>query len=141
MLSPFNYTNIKYIYKLYYYRFIDPYKPNHYNLINKLYSYESIGKDYLNKYPTSSVWINENENLFINQPSARDDYMNASEIQEKIKKSIINDIDIISKKNKNYNISKDEFQTFYIKSNYHIEQNIDGIIDELKNDIIMNDIK
>jgi hypothetical protein len=136
MISQFNY-----ICNLYYYRFIEPYKPNHYNLINKLYCYESIGKDYLNKYPTSSVWINENEKLFNNQPYAKDDYMYASEIQAIIKKSIINDIDIISKNNKNYNISKDKFQKYYIKSNYHIEQNIDDIIYELKNDIIMNDIK
>lgn len=134
------YKNIIFNLKLNYYRYLNPYVINHYNIINKLLTYKSIGVSYYSKYPKAQSFMNLNEELFSSNPKAKEEYIKSSEIQEKIKKSLINDINIICKSNKNYKISSENFQSYYIKYNYHIEQNIDSMIDYIKNDIIKNDI-
>jgi hypothetical protein len=77
-----------------------------------------------------------NEELFLNNPKAKSDFLNTHEIQQKLKKSILYDLKIISNDTQNYNINTIKFKTFYIEKNYHIEQNIDALISELKKDII-----
>ncbi len=133
-------TNFKYYTKLYYYRYFDPYVVNHYNIINKLISYKSIGLSYYNKYPGSSNWGNLNEKLFEEKPEAKQEFYSCSEQQDLIKKQVLSDIKFLSKKNKNYKICSEYFQSFYIQYDYHIEQNIDSVINYLKKDIFENEL-
>lgn len=133
-------THIKFNIYLLYYKYFDPYTVNHYNLINKLNKYESIGLSYYNKYPKASNWSNLNDKLNKVNPQAEQDFNFCLEQQEQIKKQIMSDINFLSKKNKNYNICSDFFQSFYVRYNYHIDQNIVGVINYLKEDIIKNEI-
>lgn len=133
-------TNFKYYTKLYYYRYFDPYIINHYNLINKLNKYKSIGLSYYNKYPGASGWGNLNEKLFEEKPEAKQEFYSCSEQQDLIKKQVLSDVKFLSKKNKNYKICSDFFQSFYVKYDYHIEQNIDSVINYLKEDVIANEL-
>ena len=131
-------TNINYYLRLNYYRYLNPHIINHYNLINKLNKYKSIGLSYFNKYPNSSNWVNLNDKLFEEYPEAKQEFFSCSKQQEQIKNQVLSDINFLSKKNKNYNICSDYFQSFYVKHDYHIYQNIDTIINYLKKDIIDN---
>jgi hypothetical protein len=144
MLSNTNYnnimTNINYYLKLNYYRYFNPYVINHYNLINKLITYKSIGLSYYNKYPGASGWGNLNEKLFEEKPQAKHEFYSCSKQQEQIKKQVLSDINFLSNKNKNYKICSESFQSFYVKYDYHIEQNIDAVINYLKADVIANEL-
>jgi CRISPR/Cas system-associated protein Cas5 (RAMP superfamily) len=132
--------NFEYYFKLYYYRYFNPHIVNHYNLINKLNTYKSIGLSYYKKYPGASNWGNLNEKLFEEKPQAKQEFCYCLEQQEQIKKQILLDIKFLSKKNKNYKICSDYFQSFYVEYDYHIEQNIDSVINYLKEDIIVNEL-
>jgi len=123
---------------LLYYKYFNPYIVNHYNIINKLNIYKSLGSSYYSKYPGASNWGNLNDKLFQNNPQAKKDFYYRLEQQEQIKKQIMSDIDFLSKKNKNYDICSDFFQSFYVKSDYHIDQNIDGVINYLHKDVMKN---
>ena len=147
MLFNFNtnnlWLNIKFNCNLMYYQYFNPYAINHYNLINKLNSYTAIASSYYKKYPTAKVFSN-NEELFEKNPKAQEEYRISSLTQEEIKKSIINDINCICKcvckQPTSYNICSEQFHSFYIKDDYHIEQNIDSVVYILKQDIINNNI-
>lgn len=67
-------------------------------------------------------------------------YKSSIELHEQIKKSLICDIHTICQSEKKFEICTEKFQLFYIKYNYHIEQNIDAMIECVKKDIIINDI-
>lgn len=129
--------NLHYYTTLLYYRIFNPYEINHYNVINKLYCYKSLGNIYYYTYPNAKSSINMNDELFLNNPKAKSDFLNTHEIQQKLKKSILYDLKIISNDTQNYNINTIKFKTFYIEKDYHIEQNIDALISELKKDIII----
>ena len=129
-------NEIKFNLNLYYFRLFDPYKINHYNLINKLNKYKSISENYYNKYPGTVEWINLNEEIFKQIPEAKNEYLLCSEDQKLIKKQLITDIKLLCVKNKNCTICSDFFQSFYIEYDYHIEQNIDNMIHYIKKDII-----
>jgi hypothetical protein len=129
--------NIHYNVNLNYYRYFKPYYINHYNLINKLTEYKSVGLSYYDKYPNASNYRNLNEELFKKNHKAKEEFKIISKTQEQLKKTIINDINMICN---NYEINSDNFQSFYIKYDYHIEQNIDTMIDYIKKDIIKNNI-
>lgn len=133
-------NQVKFNINLIYYRYFNPYTVNHYNLINKLNSYKSIGLSFYDKYPGSSNWGNLNDELFKNKPDAKKNFYSYVEQQVQIKKQIMSDINFLTKKNKNYDICSDFFQSFYVKSDYHIEQNIDGVIYFLQKDIMKNEI-
>lgn len=133
-------NQIKFNINLIYYRYFNPYTVNHYNLINKLNLYKSIGLSFYDKYPGASNWGNLNDELFKNNPDAKKNFDSCVEQQVQIKKQIMSDINFLTKKNKNYDICSDFFQSFYVKSYYHIEQNIDGVIYFLQKDIIKNEI-
>ena len=120
--------------KLYYYRFLDPYQINHYNLINKLDKYKSISTTYFNKYPYFSNWGNLNEKLFEN-PLIKQEFVSCVKVQSQIKTQVLHDIQILCNENKNSDLCSEQFQTFYVQTNYHIEQNIDDVIDRVKSDI------
>lgn len=132
--------------KLIYYKYFNPFEINHYNLINKLQLYKSIGLNWYSKYPGASNWGNLNEGLFEKEPEAKKNFYEISEKQEKIKKSLISDINILTKfylrksSNPSLKICSEQFQSFYIVNDYHIEQNIDGMIRVIKDDILENNI-
>lgn len=86
---------IKYNLKLNYYKYFNPYIINHYNIINKLVIYKSIGLSYYNKYPNSESFINLNEKLFSTNSKAKEEFEIGSLTQKIIKKSIIDDVNII----------------------------------------------
>lgn len=134
------FMDIKFYFKLQYYKYFNPYIINHYNVINKLLKFESISETYYNKYPNANSFGNLSDKLFESNHNAKEEYKKSLEIQEKIKKSIINDIKMISDSNKKYEINSEYFQSFYIDKDYHIGQYIDSIVDFIKNDIIKNDI-
>jgi hypothetical protein len=121
--------------KLYYYRFLDPYQINHYNLINKLDKYKSISTTYFNKYPSSSNWGNLNDKLFEN-PSIKQEFVSCVKVQSQIKTQVLHDIQVLCNENKNSDLCSEQFQTFYVQTNYHIEQNIDDVIDRVKSDVM-----
>lgn len=133
-------NNIELNANLSYYKYFDPYTTNHYNLINKLEKYKSLSSCYLSKYPNSSVWINSNDDFFDKNPDAKNEFHSCVSQQSVIKKEILSDIEFLCSKNKNCDICTDFFQSFYIKHNYHIDQNIDGVINYLKKDIINNEL-
>lgn len=83
---------------------------------------------------------NLNDKLFKNNPQAKQYFNFCLEQQSQMKKQILLDIDFLSKKNKNFDINSDLFQSFYVKSDYHIYQNIDSVIDYLQKDVIKNEI-
>ena len=120
--------------KLYYYRFLDPYQINHYNLINKLDKYKSISTTYFNKYPSFSNWGNLNDKLFEN-PLIKQEFVSCVKVQSQIKTQVLHDIQILCNENKNSDLCSEQFQTFYVQTNYHIELNIDDVIDRVKSDI------
>ena len=120
--------------KLYYYRFLDPYQINHYNLINKLDKYKSISTTYFNKYPSFSNWGNLNDKLFEN-PLIKQEFVSCVKVQSQIKTQVLHDIQVLCNENKNSDLCSEQFQTFYVQTNYHIEQNIDDVIDRVKSDI------
>lgn len=134
------YTYIKFNLKLNYYRYFNPYVINHYNVINKLLTYKSIGQSYYSKYPSAQNFSNLNVELFESNPKAKEEFEKGMKIQDEIKKSIIDDIKIISKSEKKYEISSERFQSFYIEAEYHIEQFIDSLVNDIKRDIIKNEI-
>ena len=121
--------------KLYYYRFLDPYQINHYNLINKLNKYKSISTTYFNKYPSFSNWGNLNDKLFEN-PLIKQEFVSCVKVQSQIKTQVLHDIQILCNENKNSDLCSEQFQTFYVQTNYHIEQNIDDVIDCVKSDVM-----
>ena len=125
-------TQINFNINLYYYRFFNPYKINHYNLINKLHQYKYISSNYFKKYPSASPWGNENEQLFKENPSSKTEYYSCSEQQQQLKQQIVSDIKTICNNNNNCNLCSEWFQSFYIQYDYHIEQNIDGVIGYIK---------
>jgi hypothetical protein len=122
--------------KLYYYRYFNPYKINHYNIINKLHQYKYISSNYFQKYPTAKNWGNLNEELFKENPSSKTEFYSCSKEQDILKNQVVSDIKLICKNNKECILCSEWFQNFYIKYDYHIEQNIDGVIDYIKNDVI-----
>lgn len=132
-------NKIKFNINLLYFKYFNPYTINHYNLINKLNKYKSISLSYYAKYPGSSNWGNLNDKLFEDKPHAKQEFYFCSEQQKQIKKQILSDINFLSKKNKNYNICSDYFQSFYVKYDYHIDQNIDNVINYLEEDIMKNE--
>lgn len=132
--------NFKFYFKLNYYRYFDPYAINHYNLINKLITYKSIGLNYLKKYPNAQTFPNLNEELFNSNPKAKEEYYKVARTQKEITKSVVNDIKIITKSPNNFAISSEDFQSFYINYDYHIGQCIDNMIEDLKKDIDTNNI-
>ena len=119
---------------MYYYRFLDPYQINHYNLINKLEKYKSISTTYFSKYPSFSNWGNLNDKLFEN-PLIKQEFVSCVKVQSQIKTQVLHDIQILCNENKNSDLCSEQFQTFYVQTNYHIEQNIDDVIDRVKSDI------
>ena len=121
--------------KLYYYRFLDPYQINHYNLINKLDKYKSISTTYFNKYPSFSNWGNLNDKLFEN-PLIKQEFVSCVKVQSQIKTQVLHDIHVLCNENKNSDLCSEQFQTFYVQTNYHIEQNIDDVIDCVKSDVM-----
>ena len=122
---------------LYYYKFFDPYQINHYNLINKLDKYKSISATYFNKYPSSSNWSNLNEKLFENS-SIKQEYFSCVKVQSQIKTQVLHDIQVLCNENKNSDLCSERFQAFYVQTNYHIDQNIDNVIDCVKKDVMKN---
>ena len=132
--------NFKYYSRLYYYRYFNPFIINHYNIINKLITYKTIGLSYYNKYPNAQSFVNLNKELFDSNSKAKEEWVISSTAQTQIEKSLINDIDIICKSFHKYEIGSEKFQSFYIENNYHIGQYIDSMIIDIKNDIIKNDI-
>jgi hypothetical protein len=132
------FTNAKFYITLYYYRYFNPYIINHYNVINKLLTYKFIGLTYFKKYPQAQHYENLNEKLFRKNPTAKTEFIKSMESQEMLKKSIINDINLICNYNKNCEICCEHFQSLYIKEHYHIEQNISAVVDYIKDDIIKN---
>jgi len=133
-------NQIKFNINLSYYKYFNPYIVNHYNLINKLNRYKTISLSYYKKYPRASNWGNLNDELFKNIPVSKQEFYSCVEQQEQIKKQIMSEINFLTKKNKNYNICSVYFQSFYVKADYHIEQNIDDVINYLKKDIMKNEI-
>lgn len=134
------FTNIRLYTNLLYYKYFNPYVINHYNVINKLIKYKSIGLNYYNKYPSAKFASNLNKELFDSNPKAKEEFFYSSKLQEELKKSLINDINTICESNKKCDVCFEKFQSFYIKCDYHIEQNIDAVIDFVKKDIIKNNI-
>jgi hypothetical protein len=136
--------NFTYYLRLNYFRYFNPHIINHYNLINKLITYKSIGLSYYNKYPSASGWYNLDNHLFAQRPQAKKDFVFGSEQQEQIKKQILSDINFLSEKKKNkgnnYIICSETFQSFYVEKDYHIEQNIDELVKCLKKDIFTNEL-
>ena len=122
------YEEIKFKLKLNYYRYFNPYIINHYNVINKLLTFKTIGVSYFSKYPKAQSHVNLNDKLFDSNSKAKEEFLITAETQTNIKKSIIDDIKIICKSDKKYEINSENFQSFYIKYDYHIEQNIDLIV-------------
>ena len=78
-------ANIRFNVKLYYYRYFDPYRINHYNLINKLVTYQNIALRYLKKYKGATVFSHLNENLYNSNPKAKEEFEIESEMQRQIK--------------------------------------------------------
>lgn len=134
------FTEIRFYGNLFYYRYFNPYAINHYNVINKLITYKSIGLNYYNKYPNAQFSANLNKKLFDSNPKAKEEFEKSMELQNKIKKYVISDINTICESEKKFEIGSEKFQSFYIKYDYHIEQNIDAMIECVKKDIIKNDI-
>lgn len=133
-------SELNFLFRLNYYKYFKPNEVNHYNIINKLLFYKQIGLKYLDKYPTARNFINLNEELFNKEPEAKSEYLKVSETQKKIKKNVISDIKTICETNKNYNMASKEFQEFYIKYDYHIDE-VDLLIKDLKKDIVDNKIE
>ena len=103
-------TNLRFYYKLYYYRFVSPYEINYYNVINKLMAYKKL-------YNRHSLF--ENQNYIINQ--------------------IVYDIRYLREKTTDYAINDDCIKT-YIERPYRIEQSPNAIIFVLITDILKNDL-
>jgi hypothetical protein len=135
MIKPYI-TKFNFYKNLYYYKFFNPYRINHYNLINKLYQFKYISNNYFKKYPSASNWGSENEELFEKNPSSREEFYSCSKEQELLVKQLVSDIKIICNNNKECDLCSEWFQDFYIKYSYHIEQNIDGMINTIEKDII-----
>lgn len=133
--------DLKFYFYLLNYRYFNPHAINHYNLINKLIKYKSIGKSYFVKYPTANNFINLNEELFNKNPKAKEEFLLSSKMQLQLKKSIIDEINVICKKTDQCKICSKEFQSFYIDTDYHVEQNIDLMINDIKSDIFNYIIK
>ena len=128
-------NQIKFGLKLYYYRFLDPYQINNYNLINKLNKHNSISIHFFNKYPSASNWFNLNDKLFENL-SIKQEFLSCSKAQSNIITQVLHDIQILCNENKNSDLCSEQFQSFYVEKKYHIEQNIDEVIDCVKNDVM-----
>jgi hypothetical protein len=105
-------TNIGFYYNLYYYRFVSPYLINHYNVINKLIAYKSLGN-----------------RLLLNDPDSASEVMKLFENQNYIIDQIVNDIRYLRTKT-----------TFYIDRPYHIERHTDAVIKILTNDILEHNL-
>lgn len=133
-------NNIELRVNLFYYKHFNPYVTNHYNIVNKLEKYKSLSLCYFKKYPDSSNWGNLNEEFFNKNPNAKNEFYSCGKQQVQIKKEILSDIEFLCRNNKNCDICSDYFQSFYVEYNYHIEQNIDTVIDYLKKDIINNQL-
>jgi hypothetical protein len=56
-------------------------------------------------------------------------------VQSQIKTQVLHDIQVLCNENKNSDLCSEQFQTFYVQANYHIEQNIDDVIDCVKTDV------
>jgi hypothetical protein len=97
--------------------------------------YKSISTTYFNKYPSSSNWGNLNDKLFEN-PSIKQEFVSCVKVQSQIKTQVLYDIQILCNENKNSDLCSEQFQTFYVQTNYHIEQNIDDVIDCVKSDVM-----
>ena len=89
-------TNIGFYYNLYYYRFVSPYLINHYNVINKLIAYKSLGN-----------------RLLLNDPDSASEVMKLFENQNYIIDQIVSDIRYLRTKTTDYSINNNHVQTFY----------------------------
>lgn len=78
-------NEIKFNMCLIYYKYFNPYIINHYNLINKLNVYKTIGLSFYDKYPNASNWKNLNDELFKNNQIAEQEFNICLEQQKKIK--------------------------------------------------------
>ncbi len=88
-----------------------------------------------NKYPSSSNWGNLNDKLFEN-PSIKQEFVSCVKVQSQIKTQVLQDIQVLCNEHKNSDLCSEQFQTFYVRTNYHIEQNIDDVIDCVKADVM-----
>lgn len=120
-----------------YYKYINTTDINHYRLLILTEEYVKISKNYVNKYPNSSSWINLNKELFNSNPLVEIKYNIASKKQSEIKKKFFENREIICKncKNKEYIICSDYFENFYVKQNYHYGQCADNVIKNIITDI------
>lgn len=93
-----NFIIFTYNLKLNYYRYFNPHKINHYNIINKLLRYKSIGLSFYLKYPDARNYVNLNDELFRKNPNAESEFKKNAFEQEKknfIIKEIKNNMKII----------------------------------------------
>jgi len=120
-----------------YYKYINTTDINHYRLLILTEEYINISKNYVNKYPNASSWINLNKELFDSNTLAEIDYNVASKKQSEIKKKFFENREIICKKceNKEYIICSDYFENFYVKQNYHYGQCAENVIKNIITDI------
>lgn len=74
--------------------------------------------------------------MFKENPSSKTEFYSCSKEQGLLKNQVVSDIKLICNNNKECDLCSDSFQDFYIKYDYHIEQNIDNVINCIKKDII-----
>jgi hypothetical protein len=130
-------AQLTFIFNLYYNRIFYPYNINHYNIVNKLSRYKCIHSNYINKYP-AAIDYSKLDKLFEDNPTSKREFHSCVDEQESLKNQVVHDIKLICRRNKVSNLNSEWFQTFFIKSDYHIEQNIDGVIDYVKKDVLEN---
>jgi hypothetical protein len=118
-------------------RYFDPYLINHYNLINTALQMKKLGEEYHKKYPNSQTFINLNDELFTKNPEAKSEYINVAKKQRNLKNSIISDLTYICKQDNcaNYEICSGKNKLFFIEQDYHIEQNLNLLIETANKDI------
>jgi hypothetical protein len=129
-------SEIRFYANLKYYKYFNPNEVNYYNIINKLYLLENISNSYFRKYPDTDT-ISLREKIFKENSVARDEFYKCVQESQTNKKQILNDINTLCKNenNKKCKICSEDFQTFYVERNYHIEQNIQLLIKIFKEEI------
>lgn len=133
---------LKFKYNLYYYKLFYPNEMNIYNIINDANKWKKLATNYFTKYPNSSAWINLNDELFKDNPCAKNEYIKTSIEQKILKKKIISNVNCLCglEEYRDYNMCSKKFKDYYIEKDYHITDDIDGFVENIKSDIIKNNL-
>lgn len=125
--------DINFLLKKSYYKYIKHDTKNLYRLLILTEQYKKIGIHYYNKYGTNYF-----DDKLLKTNESKIDYLNASKLQQEIRKEFFENLEILSNKpeNSNCKVCSKWFKDFYVDKQYHYGQCIDNVIIDIKKDIL-----